>query len=80
MTADRARVAAQALGDGGHELTAALLGIHAHRQAQAERQHHLAERFTAAHPSVPVAMMPAMAEDIHDLAGLRAIGDCLAER
>jgi anion-transporting ArsA/GET3 family ATPase len=80
LTADRARVAAQALGDGGHELTAALLGIHAHRQAQAERQHHLAERFTAAHPSVPVAMMPAMAEDIHDLAGLRAIGDCLAER
>lgn len=80
LTADRARVAAQALGDGGHELTAALLGIHAHRQAQAERQHHLAERFTAAHPSVPVAMMPAMAEDIHDLAGLRVIGDCLAER
>jgi anion-transporting ArsA/GET3 family ATPase len=80
LTADRARVAAQALGDGGHELTAALLGIHAHRQAQAERQHHLAERFTAAHPSVPVAMTPAMAEDIHDLAGLRAIGDCLAER
>jgi hypothetical protein len=28
---------------------------------------------------VAVAMMPAMAEDIHDLEGLRAIGDRLAE-
>ena len=80
LSADRARVAAASLSSEGHELTAALLGIHANRQAQAERQHHLAERFTAAHPSVPVAMMPAMAEDIHDLAGLRAIGETLAER
>jgi anion-transporting ArsA/GET3 family ATPase len=79
LSADRARVAAQALDSEGRELTAALLGIHANRQAQAERQHHLAERFTAAHPTVPIAMMPAMAEDIHDLAGLRAIGDRLAE-
>ena len=80
LSADRARVAAASLSSEGRELTAALLGIHANRQAQAERQHHLAERFTAAHPSVPVAMMPAMAEDIHDLAGLRAIGETLAER
>jgi anion-transporting ArsA/GET3 family ATPase len=80
LSADRARVAAASLSSEGRELTAALLGIHANRQAQAERQHHLAERFTAAHPSVPVAMMPAMAEDIHDLAGLRAIGETLAEQ
>ena len=80
LSADRARVAAASLSGAGHELTAALLGIHANRQAQAERQHHLAERFTAAHPSVAVAMMPAMAEDIHDLAGLRAIGETLAEQ
>jgi len=79
LSADRARVAAQTLGTEEHQLTSALLGIHANRQAQAERQQHLAERFTAAHPTVPVAMMPAMAEDIHDLEGLRAIGDRLAE-
>jgi anion-transporting ArsA/GET3 family ATPase len=80
LSADRARVAAQALDSQGRDLTAALLEIHANRQAQAERQRHLSERFTAAHPTVPIAMMPAMAEDIHDLAGLRAIGDRLAER
>ncbi|MEY4137154.1 MAG: hypothetical protein RL205_1282, partial [Actinomycetota bacterium] len=80
LSADQARVAAQSLSGSGHELTVALLGIHANRQAQAERQHHLAERFTAAHPSVAVAMMPAMAEDIHDLEGLRGIGDRLAEK
>jgi len=79
LSADRARVASQSLSREGRDLTAALLGIHANRQAQAERQQHLAERFTAAHPAVPIAMMPAMAEDIHDLAGLRAIGDRLAE-
>ena len=79
LSADRARVAASSLDSQGRELTAALLGIHANRPAQAERQRHLAERFTAAHPAVPVAMMPAMAEDIHDLEGLRAIGDRLAE-
>jgi anion-transporting ArsA/GET3 family ATPase len=79
LSADRARVASQSLSREGRDLTAALLGIHADRQAQAERQQHLAERFTAAHPTVQIAMMPAMAEDIHDLAGLRAIGDRLAE-
>ena len=79
LSADRARVASESLSREGRDLTAALLGIHANRQAQAERQQHLAERFTAAHPAVPIAMMPAMAEDIHDLAGLRAIGDRLAE-
>ena len=79
LSADRARVASESFSREGRDLTAALLGIHANRQAQAERQQHLAERFTAAHPAVPIAMMPAMAEDIHDLAGLRAIGDRLAE-
>jgi len=79
LSADRARDASESFSREGRDLTAALLGIHANRQAQAERQQHLAERFTAAHPAVPIAMMPAMAEDIHDLAGLRAIGDRLAE-
>jgi len=74
LPADRAQVAAdQIAGDGPDgELTAALLRLHAERRIQADRQLRLAERFTASHPQVPVAVMPAMAEDVHDLAGLRA--------
>ena len=37
----------------------------------AARQRHLADRFTAAHPGVPVSAVPALAEDVHDLDGLR---------
>jgi hypothetical protein len=39
----------------------------------AERR--LAQRFTTAHPGVPVARIPAQPEDVHDLAGLRVIGE-----
>jgi hypothetical protein len=35
----------------------------------------LAQHFTAAHPGVPVAEVPAQPDDVHDLDGLRAIGD-----
>ncbi len=37
-------------------------------------QRRTAEHFTAAHPLVPVAEIPAQAEDVHDLDGLRRIG------
>ena len=59
-------------------LTAAMLRLHAERQQIAARQRHLAERFTAAHPGVPATTVPALAEDVHDLPGLREIGDYLA--
>jgi anion-transporting ArsA/GET3 family ATPase len=59
-------------------LTAALLTLHAERMNLARRQRHLADRFTAAHPSVPVSSVPALAEDVHDLEGLRTVGDLLA--
>ena len=45
-----------------------------------EREQHLRERFAASHPMVPTAVVPAMAGDVHDLDGLRAIGDSLARR
>jgi anion-transporting ArsA/GET3 family ATPase len=61
------------------QLTAALLTLHAQRMSLAARQRHLADRFTAAHPGVPVSSVPALAEDVHDLAGLRMIGDLLAD-
>jgi hypothetical protein len=42
------------------------------------RERRLAENFTSAHPSVPVAEIAAQPEDVHDLAGLRVIGEALA--
>lgn len=59
-------------------LTAALLNLHAQRMSLAARQRHLADRFTAAHPGVRVSAIPALAEDVHDLEGLRTIGNLLA--
>ncbi len=59
---------------GEHPLAVAALRLHAERMQQVSAQRRLAEHFTAAHPVVPVAEIPAQAEDVHDLAGLRAIG------
>ena len=57
-------------------LTAGLLRLHADRVRIIEREQHLRERFAAAHPKVPTAVVPAMASDVHDLDGLReAIGE-----
>ncbi|MCX6414256.1 MAG: AAA family ATPase [Actinobacteria bacterium] len=46
---------------------------------EAARQRHLAERFTAAHEGVAVTSVPALAEDVHDLDGLREVGRLLAQ-
>jgi hypothetical protein len=35
-------------------------------------------RFAAAHPDVPQRSIPALPTDVHDLDGLRAVGDSLA--
>jgi anion-transporting ArsA/GET3 family ATPase len=58
-------------------LTEALLRMHSNTVQTSERQRHIAARFEAAHPSVPIAIIPALADDIHDLAGLRRIGELL---
>lgn len=50
------------------------LRLHAERMRQAAAERRLAQRFTAAHPLVPVAQVPAQADDVHDLEGLRVIG------
>jgi anion-transporting ArsA/GET3 family ATPase len=52
-----------------------LLRVHAALAEQAERQAGLAARFQREHPHVPVATAAAQAADIHDLDGLRRIGD-----
>jgi anion-transporting ArsA/GET3 family ATPase len=62
-------------GEGGAYLLAiAALRLHAGRMQLAASERRLAEHFTAAHPLVPVAEIPAQPDDVHDLAGLRAIG------
>jgi anion-transporting ArsA/GET3 family ATPase len=58
-----------------HSLAIAALRLHAERMQLAAAQRRLADGFTAAHPLIPVAEVPAQAEDVHDLAGLRAIGE-----
>jgi anion-transporting ArsA/GET3 family ATPase len=55
-------------------LAIAALRLHAERMQLAASERRLAEHFTAAHPLVPVAEIPAQADDVHDLAGLRAVG------
>ena len=79
LTAERSVAAAQALDEtGGHELTAAVLRLHADRVALSARERRLQERFSGAHPGVPVVEVAAQPGDVHDLPGLRAIGAALA--
>lgn len=61
-------------------LSAGLLRLHADRVRIIERERHLRERFAASHPAVPTAVVPALAGDVHDLDGLRTIGERLARQ
>ena len=75
-----AAAASQRLHEGGeHPVTAHLLGLHAERMAVVAHEEHMRRRFTAAHPTVPVAEVPALATDVHDLNGLRTVGAALAD-
>ncbi len=58
-----------------HALTIAALRLHAERMQQSAVERRVSEHFVAAHPHVPVAEVPAQPDDVHDLAGLRAVGD-----
>ena len=61
-----------------YPLAEAALRLHAEQMQLATREGRLAEHFVAAHPSVPMAEIPARPEDVHDLEGLRAVGRSLA--
>lgn len=65
-------------GAGAEQLAAGLLRLHAERMQQLARERRTLDRFVALHPQVPLAEVPALPSDVHDLAGLRAIGDSLA--
>ncbi|MFJ5113628.1 ArsA family ATPase [Streptomyces sp. NPDC088551] len=60
------------------QLTAGLLRLHAERMQVLAREERTRDRFTALHPEVAVAEVPALPGDVHDLAGLRAIAERLA--
>jgi anion-transporting ArsA/GET3 family ATPase len=80
LSATRAEGAAEEVteADGpGAELAAAALRVHAERMLLATREQHLADRFTSAHPEVAVRTVPAAAGDVHDLDGLRVMGEAL---
>jgi anion-transporting ArsA/GET3 family ATPase len=60
------------------QLTAGLLRLHAERMQLLSREQRTRDRFAALHPEVAVAEVAALPGDVHDLAGLRNIGDRLA--
>ncbi|UNO43948.1 ArsA family ATPase [Streptomyces sp. MST-110588] len=62
------------------QLAAGLLRLHAERMQVLARERRTRDRFTALHPEVPVAQVAALSGDVHDLAGLREIGERLADQ
>jgi anion-transporting ArsA/GET3 family ATPase len=64
--------------DGTPNLAAGLLRLHADREVVVQRETRLTGRFATSHPDVPTAVLPALSTDVHDLDGLRRVGDLLA--
>ncbi|MFD4725108.1 ArsA family ATPase [Streptomyces seoulensis] len=60
------------------ELTAGLLRLHAERMRLLAREQRTRDRFISHHPEVAIVEVPALPGDVHDLTGLRDIGDRLA--
>ncbi|WP_393080068.1 ArsA family ATPase [Streptomyces sp. LN704] len=60
------------------QFTADLLRLHAERMQLLSREQRTRDRFAARHPEVAVAEVAALPGDVHDLAGLRNIGERLA--
>ena len=80
LSPERSVSGAQSLeASGEHPLAAAVLRLHGDREALAAREANLQERFERAHPGVPVVQVAAQPGDVHDLAGLRAVGAELAD-
>ncbi|MEV5277662.1 ArsA family ATPase [Streptomyces sp. NPDC051994] len=83
-TSDPSPEAVNSPGDTGscedsiERLTAGLLRLHAERMQVLARERRTRDRFTALHPEVAVAEVAALPGDVHDLTGLRTIGDRLA--
>jgi anion-transporting ArsA/GET3 family ATPase len=90
LTAERALAAAETLegpdgdaaeGDPKDEtemLAAGLLRLHADRVRTITHERRMRDRFVSVYPDVPVVEVAALAGDVHDLEGLREIGERLA--
>lgn len=76
---DQAWAAAEKLDAAGQSLPAGLLRLYADQAALAGTQTTLREKFVADHQGVPIASVPALSTDVHDLDGLRVIGQLLAD-
>lgn len=76
---DDARAVARRLrgGTGVDAQTAELLDVHAERLATAAREQRERDGFARSHPGVPQVPVTALSTDVHDLEGLRRIGDLL---
>jgi len=80
LSAERSLAAAEGLDETGADpVTAGVLRLHAERMRTLGREQRLAGRFTAAHPNVARGEVEAQQGDLHDLPGLRLIGERLAD-
>jgi anion-transporting ArsA/GET3 family ATPase len=61
-----------------YPVTAAALRLHAERMNLGRRERRVAGSFMSTHPAVPVIEVPALPEDVHDLTGLRRVGEAFA--
>ncbi|MDQ1721782.1 MAG: hypothetical protein QOI26_1516 [Pseudonocardiales bacterium] len=82
LSASRASEAAERLAESPDQskavrLTAAALLVHAESADAARYDQSMVARFGAAHPGVAQQQVPALATDVHDLVGLRAVGNAL---
>jgi anion-transporting ArsA/GET3 family ATPase len=64
--------------DDASRMAAGLLRLHADLRLIVEREARLRDRFARAHPDVATVVLPALPTDVHDLDGLRRIGELLA--
>lgn len=64
----------------GHRLERLALGRHARRMTIIERERDVIEKFKLTNPQIPMAEVPALTQDVNDLASLRRVGTLLAEQ
>ena len=69
---------ATAASSASYLVAAAALRLHAERMNLGERERRVAGSFMSTHPAVPVLEVPALPEDVHDLVGLRRVGEAFA--
>lgn len=71
---------ASALESVSDDLARGVLQIHADRSATGKRELHVLQRFTAAHPSVPIVGVPALPFEVADQDALRAVAQQITSR